>query len=218
NAVNAALQGRFIWWLPAPWIVLTLVLLGLGLGLVASRLSLANPALVVLATLLVIAGADQALFVLKLLDLPPTALLIVPPLTLLAVEYQWRRMTEQSARMRAKELDVARTIQQNLLPAAPPEVAGLDVSGRNIPADEIGGDYFDWLELEDGQLAVVVGDISGHGIPAALLMAFLRASFHATAQADRAPEDIVASMNKSLARAATPGKFATFFLGVISVK
>jgi len=218
NAVNAALQGRFIWWLPAPWIVLTLVLLGLGIGLVASRLSLANSALVVLGALIVIAGLDHAVFVLKLLDLPPTALLIVPPLTLMVVEVQWRRMTEHGARMRAKELDVARTIQQNLLPSSPPAVAGLDVSGRNIPADEIGGDYFDWLELEDGQLAVVVGDISGHGIPAALLMAFLRASFHATAQADRAPEDIVSSMNKSLARAATPGKFATFFLGVISVK
>jgi sigma-B regulation protein RsbU (phosphoserine phosphatase) len=49
-------------------------------------------------------------------------------------------------------------------------------------------------------------------------MAFLRASFHATAQADRAPEDIVSSMNKSLSRAATPGKFATFFLAMISVK
>jgi CHASE2 domain-containing sensor protein len=218
NAVNAALQGRFIWWLPAPWIVIALVLLGLGIGLVSSRLSLANSALAVLGTLIVIAGIDQAAFVLKLLDLPPTALLIVPPLTLVVVEVQWRRMTEHGARMRAKELDVARTIQQNLLPSSPPAVAGLDVSGRNIPADEIGGDYFDWLELEDGQLAVVVGDISGHGIPAALLMAFLRASFHATAQADRAPEDIVSSMNKSLARAATPGKFATFFLGVISVK
>ena len=218
NAVNAALQGRFIWWLPAPWIVISLVLLGLGIGLVASRLSLANSALAVLGTLLVIAGLDQAVFIYKLLDLPPTALLIVPPLTLAVVEVQWRRMTEHGARMRAKELDVARTIQQNLLPSSPPAVAGLDVSGRNIPADEIGGDYFDWLELEDGQLAVVVGDISGHGIPAALLMAFLRASFHATAQADRAPEDIVSSMNKSLARAATPGKFATFFLGVISVK
>ena len=218
NAVNAALQGRFLWWLPAPWIVVTMILLGLGVGLTASRLSLANSALVVLGLLIVIAGVDVLAFILTLLDLPPTGLLIVPPLTLIAVEVQWRRMTEHAARMRAKELDVARTIQQNLLPAAPPEVAGLDVSGRNIPADEIGGDYFDWLELEDGQLAVVVGDISGHGIPAALLMAFLRASFHATAQADRAPEDIVSSMNKSLARAATPGKFATFFLGVISVK
>ena len=126
-----------------------------------------------------------------------------PAVTLAAVEDSWRRETEHRTRVRAKELDVARSIQQNLLPGAPPKMDGLEVYGRNLPADEIGGDYFDWLQLDDDHLAVVVGDISGHGIPAALLMAFLRASFHATAMPDRAPEDIVTAMNRSLACAAS---------------
>jgi adenylate cyclase len=218
NAVNSALRGRFLSRVPAGWIAAALVALGLGLGLAFSRLSFARAALVALATLVGVAGLDYGLFVFRDIDLPPLGALLVPPLTLAAVENAWRREAEHRARARAKELDVARTIQQNLLPSAPPEMAGLEVFGRNLPADEIGGDYFDWLELDDGQLAVVLGDISGHGIPAALLMAHLRATFHATAHGDRSPEDIVTAMNRSLARAVTSGKFATFFLGVISVR
>lgn len=218
NAVNAALRGKFLARVPAQWIIASLIILGLGLGLVFTRVSLGRAALVGLGTILAVAALDYALFVWKDIDLPPLGALLVPPLTLAAVENEWRREAERRSRQRAKELDVARTIQQNLLPANPPEREGLDVSGRNIPADEIGGDYFDWLALDDDQLAVVVGDISGHGIPAALLMAHLRASFHATAEAGRSPEAIVTTINRSLARATTPGKFATFFLGVISVR
>jgi len=217
NAVNSALRGRFLWHAPAGWIVVSLIALGMGLGLAFSRLSLARAALVALAALLGVALVDYGLFVLRDVDVPAMGAMLVPPLTLAAVENAWRREAERRAQARAKELDVARTIQQNLLPSAPPEMAGLDVSGRNLPADEIGGDYFDWLVLDADHLAVVLGDISGHGIPAALLMAHLRASFHATAHVDRTPEDIVTTMNRSLARAVTSGKFATFFLGVISV-
>jgi serine phosphatase RsbU (regulator of sigma subunit)/CHASE2 domain-containing sensor protein len=219
NAVNSALRGRFLWRAPAAWLALLLIVFGLALGLVFSRISLARATLVALVAMLAVAGLNYVLFVLREIDLPLMGALVAPPLTLAAVETAWRREAEHRARLRAKELDVARSIQQNLLPAAPPKLEGLDVSGRNLPADEIGGDYFDWLVLGDGdRLAVVVGDISGHGIPAALLMAHLRASFHATAETDRSPEEIVKAMNRSLARAATPGKFATFFLGVISVR
>lgn len=218
NAVNSALRGRFLSRVPAVWIVVSLIALGLGLGLAFSRLSLGRAALVALAALLGVAALDYGLFVLRDVDLPAMGAMLVPPLTLAAVENAWRREAERRAQARAKELDVARTIQQHLLPSAPPEMAGLDVSGRNLPADEIGGDYFDWLVLDDDHLAVVLGDISGHGIPAALLMAHLHATFHATAHGSRSPGDIVTAMNRSLARAVTSGKFATFFLGVISVR
>ena len=218
NAVNSALKGHFLARVPNIWIMLALIALGLGLGVIYTRISLARAAVVALAVILGVAALDYGLFVFKDIDLPPLGGLLVPPLTLAAIGNEWRRETEHRARARAKELDVARTIQQHLLPAGPPELAGLDVFGRNLPADEIGGDYFDWIVLDDDRIAVVLGDISGHGIPAALLMAHLRASFHATANVARSPEDIVTSMNRSLARAATIGKFATFFLGVISVR
>ena len=217
NAIDSVIRGRFLASLPWQWIVLSLIALGLVLGLAYSRWSVGHSALVTLAALIAVAELDYGLFVHANLNLPPVGAMLVPPFTLIAVENAWRRQTEQRTRLRARELDVARSIQQHLLPSVPPAVSALDVSGRNLPADEIGGDYFDWIMLDDDHLAVALGDIAGHGIPAALIMAHLRASFHAMAQAGRSPEEIVAAMNRSLARATTAGKFATFFLGVISM-
>jgi CHASE2 domain-containing sensor protein len=218
NAVNAALHGRFLRKVPAVWVIVLLIALGVGLGLSCSRLSLLHAGLVALGAVLAILIVDFGLFVFGDVDLPALGVMLVAPVTWAAVANAWGRETERRERERAKELQVARSIQQHLLPSKPPKIAGLDVSGRNIPASSVGGDYFDWVSLEDGSVAVVVGDVSGHGIPAALLMAHIHASFHAVAQAGRTPEQMVESVNRSLARAALPGKFATFFLGVISVE
>ena len=217
NAVNAAILGRFQRFVPPVWILVSLIMLGVGLGLLYSRLTVLHAGLVALGALLVVGALCYGLFLYGDVDIPPLGALLVPPITYIAVENAWRRKAEHHARVRARELDVARSIQEHLLPSKPPKHAGLDIAGRNIPADSIGGDYFDWVELDDDSIAVVVGDISGHGIPAAILMAHLRASFHAEVKPGRSPEDIVATVNNSLARAAAPGKFATFFLGVISV-
>jgi CHASE2 domain-containing sensor protein len=218
NALNAALRGRFLARLPTPEIIGLLIVLGLVLGFVYSRVSLARAALVALGALALVAAIDYGLFVFWDIDLPPFGALLLPPLALAAVGNEWRRETEHRGRMRAKELDVARTIQQNLLPSTRPELKGLDVAGRNIPADEIGGDYFDWVALDDDTLAVVLGDVAGHGIPAALLMAHLRASLHAVADASRTPEEMVQAINRALAGASTAGRFATFFLALISIR
>ena len=217
NAVNAALQGRFLRSVPRYGVIIGLIALGVAFGLLYTRLSLLRAGLVALGALLGIAAIDYGLFVFAAVDLPALGALLVPPVTWAAVQNAWRRDAEHRGRARAKELDVARSIQEHMLPSAPPKIEGLDVSGRNIPMESIGGDYFDWIPLEDGSLAVVVGDVSGHGIPAALLMAYIRASLHAVAQAGRSPQDMVESINRSLARATLPGKFATFFLGVISI-
>jgi len=218
NAVNAALRGTFLARVPAPLVLLLLLALGLGLGALYSWLSAGGAAAVAAAAVVGVAALDFGLFAIGDVDLPPLGALLVPPLTWGAVESAGRRDAEQRGRERAKELDLARSIQQHLLPSTPPDFPALDVFGRNLPADAIGGDYFDWLALDDDTLAVVVGDISGHGIPAALLMAHLRASFHAEARAGRAAEETVAAMNRSLAHAAAPGKFATFFFCLVSVR
>ena len=81
-------------------------------------------------------------------------------------------------------LRLAKEIQQNLLPDGPPPIAGIDVAGSNTPADQTGGDYFDFLDLsawKGSTLAVAVGDVTGHGIPAALLMATARSLLRARA-------------------------------------
>ena len=96
-------------------------------------------------------------------------------------------------RLAIKEaLDLAREIQQSLLPAEPPAIPGLDVAGTSRYCDETGGDYYDFLEdcCGRGRLAVCVGDVSGHGIPAALLMASARAFLRS--QSGRAPSPAAA--------------------------
>jgi len=77
---------------------------------------------------------------------------------------------QQRQRM-SQELDIARRIQQSLLPGAEPELAGLDVAGVCLTYAEIGGDYYDYLLLDDGRLAVAVGDVFGHGVSSGLLAA-----------------------------------------------
>jgi sigma-B regulation protein RsbU (phosphoserine phosphatase) len=150
------------------------------------------------------------------MDLPVFAALVLPPLSWIAVEGYRRMTTERRARERERELDVARTIQRRLLPSGPPDVAEAAVFGVNVAADAVGGDYYDWVNLGDDELAVVVGDVSGHGVPAALLMSHLRASFHAEAKAGRSPSEIVQAIHDSLARATESGRFATFFLAQVS--
>src|SRR4029079_11361459 len=85
---------------------------------------------------------------------------------------------EQRDRARAKELAIATRIQTGLLPAQRPAHPLLDVFGTNVPAQEVGGDSYDWITSDDGTLTFVVGDVEGKGIGAALLMVHLHTSLH----------------------------------------
>lgn len=216
NAVNAALQGRFLGRVSGWTLLPPLLLAGLLLGAALAGLPLARSALLAGGAVVAIAALDMGLFLFADLDVPPTAALLLPPLAWIVIEARRRNAAEQHVRERAKELQVARDIQQHLLPAGPPAVAGLDCWGTNVPAEAIGGDYYDWVPVGDDRLAVVVGDVSGHGVPAALLMSHLRASFHAEARPGVAPREVLAAVHASLCRAATRGKFATFFLAMLS--
>jgi sigma-B regulation protein RsbU (phosphoserine phosphatase) len=110
-----------------------------------------------------------------------------------------------------QSLDMAKEVQQSLLPETTPQVAGLDIAGRSIYCEETGGDYFDYLHT-DGALHVVVGDVAGHGISAALLMSSVRASLR---QCYCEIEDIAAQvngLNRSIAvDVGDSGRFVTLF-------
>src|SRR5215212_10060462 len=90
-------------------------------------------------------------------------------------EAQERQRIEQ-------ELQVARLIQQTLLPKSVPELEGYQIAAYYQPAREVGGDFYDFLQLRDGRLGLIVGDVSGKGVPAAIVMAItrtmLRAAYH----------------------------------------
>jgi sigma-B regulation protein RsbU (phosphoserine phosphatase) len=125
-----------------------------------------------------------------------------------------RELEKQRDRMEA-ELDLARRIQARLLPAAPPRVPGLDVAGLSESAREVGGDYYDHLELGGGRLLLVIADVSGKGVPAALLMSGFRAALMSQDLARSAPEAIAGRVNEFLNQSVEPGKFVTAFIGVL---
>jgi len=108
------------------------------------------------------------------------------------------------------DLQIARSIQQSLLPQKQPRIEGFDIAGWNQPADDTGGDYFDWKSLSDGRLVVSLADVTGHGIGPALLAAvchaYARSSFGNGHNLTSALEHI----NESLASDLTTGRFVTF--------
>jgi hypothetical protein len=86
-----------------------------------------------------------------------------------------------------QELRTARTIQHSLLPTSPPDPTGWQIAAYYQPAREVGGDFYDFLPFEDGRLGIVIGDVSGKGIPAAMLMSSTRSLLRATAQIAASP-------------------------------
>src|SRR6267142_6156216 len=85
------------------------------------------------------------------------------------------------------QLEVARQVQLELLPARDPQLPGYDISAYNFPTEEVSGDYYDWVRIYDDQIGIVIADVAGKGVPAALLMAFLRASLRAATHTCYAP-------------------------------
>ena len=114
-----------------------------------------------------------------------------------------------------QELRVARGIQQALLPKEVPTLEGWEVTSYYQPAKEVGGDFYDFFELHDGRLGLVVGDATGHGIPAALVMAAARSMLRAVAQASASPGDVLSRANDPLVMDIPPNMFVTCLYAVL---
>ena len=114
-----------------------------------------------------------------------------------------------------EELKRAREIQQMLLPSSLPQLAGVQIAGAWQPAREVGGDYFDVIQLDKDRLGICMGDVAGKGITAALLMANLQASFRAFATTEASPQVVCTKLNKFLCANVASGKFVTFFYAVL---
>jgi sigma-B regulation protein RsbU (phosphoserine phosphatase) len=114
-----------------------------------------------------------------------------------------------------RDMELAQEVQRLLLPGAEPELAGFDISGGILYCDRTGGDYYDFLKVcqsEHPCLAVVVGDVSGHGIPSALVMAAARGQLHTLSDIEMAPHERMGAINRVLARDLDgTGRFLTLF-------
>ncbi len=127
-----------------------------------------------------------------------------------------RRMEEREAIVRMQEeLRLARSIQDRLLPKHMPALAGYEVAGCTIPADSVGGDYFDFIPMEREQLALCLGDVSGKGMPAALLMAYLQAAIRGQTLQSVSPAECLGRSNRLLFQSTDVDRFATCFYGVL---
>jgi len=114
-----------------------------------------------------------------------------------------------------EELRLAYEIQNNLLPKEPPRLTGYDIAGKSIPAKEVGGYYFDFLAFEEHRLAFCLGDVSGKGLPAALLMANLQAAVRSQTMSGTSLTSCLERANSLLFRNTSPEKFATLFFGCL---
>jgi sigma-B regulation protein RsbU (phosphoserine phosphatase) len=110
-----------------------------------------------------------------------------------------------------RELEIAREVQEHLFPQRLPSVPGLDYCGRCRPAREVGGDYYDFLALPGGRLGIAIGDVSGKGIGAALMMASLEASLRALALVTHDLAEIMQRVNSLVHEASSASRFATLF-------
>jgi serine phosphatase RsbU (regulator of sigma subunit) len=111
-----------------------------------------------------------------------------------------------------QELQVARSIQQASLPNDVPTLEGWQISPFYRPAREVGGDFYDFFELEDGRLGIVVGDATSKGVPAALVMASTRSMLRAVARASEySPGEVLSRVNDSLVTDIPPNMFVTCF-------
>ncbi len=123
-----------------------------------------------------------------------------------------RQRAEQELRENQEQFRVARDIQQHLFPKAPPQCAGLEIAGNSFPADATGGDYFDFVEMPDSCIGVVVGDVTGHGIGPALLMAETRAYLRILALNSLNAGAILTTANRVLSEDVGDDRYVTLFM------
>lgn len=150
-------------------------------------------------------GNEQVNFLQSLGNL---ALLTIQKTLLLEEQIEKRQMEE--------ELNLAKTIQEGLLPSPIPTIANFDLQAVNISSRQVGGDYFDIIETPDGGSLLAIADVTGKGVPASLLMANLQSMLHALAPIDISLAEATGSINNIIHENTPADKFITFFWGKLS--
>jgi len=113
------------------------------------------------------------------------------------------------------QLEVARDVQSSLLPKRPPLLAGYDIAGLNLPTWEVGGDYYDFIEFPNHHWGIAVADVSGKGVPSALIMATFRAALRTQVRIDYELAHIMQAMNRLLTESIGAAEFVTAVYGVL---
>ncbi|HEY1220349.1 MAG: SpoIIE family protein phosphatase [Bryobacteraceae bacterium] len=134
-----------------------------------------------------------------------------------AIRIEHARLAEVEAaeRIMQRDLSQAAEIQGGMLPARAPEIAGLDLAGFNVPCRTVGGDYYDFFPYPGGSVGLALGDVSGKGMPASLMMMALHARVHVLAETPGNLGDFMARLNKATCATCPSNRFITFFFSVL---
>ena len=125
---------------------------------------------------------------------------------------------EKSLISMQEQVKLAAKIQLELLPKKAPDVPGYEIAGTSIPAQMVGGDYFDFISVDEKRLAICLGDVSGKGLPASLLMANLQATLRGQTLVNSSVKDCIARSNTLLYQSTSDEKFATLFYGILDTE
>jgi sigma-B regulation protein RsbU (phosphoserine phosphatase) len=131
------------------------------------------------------------------------------------IEHARLALIEQMEQLMESELAQASEIQRSLLPAEAPVSKEYELAGHNVPCRTVGGDYYDFLPYPDGRLGLVIGDVSGKGLPAALMMSSLQARVQMLIETQPDPASAVGVLNRNIAARCPLGRFITFFYGLL---
>ncbi len=135
--------------------------------------------------------------------------------TAIANARMFQRERLEKERM-AKELEEARAIQTDLFPLKPPETCGFEIAGVCLPCREVGGDWYDYIPMSDGRLAVVLADVSGKGMAAALLMSSTRSVLRMHAARGLSPGEVLSEVNRFLVQDLPASRFVTLIYSVVN--
>lgn len=128
-----------------------------------------------------------------------------------------RRTTAEKERM-AKELEIGKGIQQSFLPDSTPEIVGIDLAALNLPALEVGGDFYDFIPISKDKWGLAIADVSGKGVPAALFMALSRTLIRASAVRNPTSVDAIKQANRLICENSKTGMFVTLFYAIVDSK
>ncbi|MGA9115900.1 MAG: PP2C family protein-serine/threonine phosphatase [Bacteroidota bacterium] len=115
----------------------------------------------------------------------------------------------------AKELEIARKVQMSLLPKANPSAEGFDIAGACIPALEVGGDYYDFVQLPDRRIGIAIGDVSGKGVPAAIYMTLTKGILQSHAEDNLSPRAVLSRVNSLMYRTIDRNSFVSMFYAIL---
>ena len=134
-----------------------------------------------------------------------------------AISLERARLHERSLQGKKlqEQLNIAREIQRSFLPSKDPQIQGYDIAGTNISSGQVGGDYYDFIRIVDSHFGIAIGDVSGKGIPAALIMASFRASLIAEIRNNYSIRTICHKVNSLLFESLEPGNYVTAVYGVL---